>query len=390
MIDSDVPKFFSSNSWGVYNPVNINVGRGCRHKLIDELEDQVLLIVTTRRGRQQFCEDEVLGELVSRNQIIWVDTVTENPGLTYLQAEIKRLKDDESYDVAIAFGGGSSMDAAKAINTALAKELLGVSLEELLSNSSLHANAKSKPLYTIPTTSGTGSEVTPFATVWNHEVKKKLSLVGYSVWPHAAFVDSELTDTVPLAVTVSTGLDAINQAAESIWNKNANSITIGYATRALKLGFSALPKLASGQGGKFERDQMAEASLLAGLAISHTRTALCHSISYPLTAHFGIPHGLACAYTMPQVLKLNLRADDGRFSELAYNLTGKADKSILLKLFDELNLKLRVKQSVNEKIPSFEDLNALKSGMITPGRSENNLTDAYNLDEILRLSWNSE
>jgi len=88
----------------------------------------------------------------------------------------------------------------------------------------------------------------------------------------------------------------------------------------LKLGFDALPKLGAGQRTRVERDKMAEASALAGLAISHTRTAPCHSISYPLTAHFRVPHGLARAFTMPYVLVHNLTADDGRFKDLSLAL----------------------------------------------------------------------
>ena len=103
-----------------------------------------------------------------------------------------------------------------------------------------------------------------------------------------------------------------------------------------------------GKGDTVERDQMAEASLLAGLAISHTRTALCHSISYPLTAHFGIPHGLACAFTMPAVCKLNLTADDGRFTSLAQALTGKSEPQALYDIFVELNEKLAVAQQVKK------------------------------------------
>ena len=90
-------------------------------------------------------------------------------------------------------------------------------LAELLNNPSLHQNVEQIPLYTLPTTAGTGSEVTPFATVWHHEVQKKLSLAGDNIFPSVAIIDAALTDTLPTSVTRSTGLDAINQAAESIW-----------------------------------------------------------------------------------------------------------------------------------------------------------------------------
>lgn len=380
-------QYLARNSWSFYNPVKLTVGRGCRKSLIPRLCGATLLLVTTKRGRRQFSEDAVLSELLRSNRIIWVDTVTENPGLESLQAEIDRLKESETYDVAIAFGGGSSMDAAKVINTALAEECRHFSLANLIQNPLNHANAAKKPLYIVPTTAGTGSEVTPFATVWDYHLKKKLSMHGPNMWASEAFVDAELTDSVPLETTISTGLDALNQAAESVWNKNANSITLGYATRALLLAFEALPKLASDKGTLIHRDKMSEASVLAGLAISHTRTALCHSISYPLTAHFGVPHGLACAFTMPYVLQLNLAADDGRFRDLSVALTGYENTIELINCFEDIHKIMEVRRLVKSMVPSLDDLLALETEMHVPGRSDNNLVDVKNVSDLLKQSW---
>lgn len=374
-------------NWGFYNPVNLIIGRGCRQALVEQLYGKVLLVVTTQRGRRQLTEDIILGALVVHNDIYWVDSVRENPGLVDLQSEINRLEDCH-FDAVVAFGGGSTMDAAKALNVSLAPECRAYLLQRLLVQPELHITAKPKPLYTMTTTSGTGSEVTPFATIWDHEEKKKLSLAGPAVWPKAAFVDATLTDSLPANATISTGLDAINQAAESIWNKNANSITIGYATRALQLGFAALPMIAKGIYGKEVRDQMSEASLMAGLAISYTRTALCHSISYPITAHFGVSHGLACAFTMPVVLRHNLQVEDGRFTHLAQTLTGSPDLNQLIACFDELHEVIQVRERVIEYIPSLGALLELEEEMLTPGRFDNNINSVTDLKEILKASWN--
>lgn len=376
-----------SSSWTFHNPVKLTVGRNCRAMLNDELTQKSLLIVTTKRGRHQLSDDKLLAPLLQKNKIAWVDSVTENPGLSYLQEEIDRLQ-GQSFDALIAFGGGSAMDAAKAITIALDPACIPHRLLTLLEQPELHAAIRPLPLYTIPTTSGTGSEVTPFATIWHHEIKKKLSLGGEAVFPYAAYVDAALTDTVPIDTTISTGLDAINQAAESIWNKNANSISLAYAHRALKLGFNALPILARGEGGATERDQMAEASLLAGLAISHTRTALCHSMSYPLTAHFGVPHGLACAFTMPAVLRHNIQAEDGRFAQLALSLVGKPDLVALTACFDNLHEQLSVRERVKAYVPDVKVLIDLQDEMMTPGRAGNNINTDINLNEIIFFAWN--
>lgn len=380
-------KALEQPSWHFHNPVQLIVGRGSRSKLLSSLNKSRVLIVTTVRGRAQFTNDKVLSQVLENNNVAWVDSVKENPGLKDLQREIDKLQGTK-VDAIIAFGGGSAMDAAKTLRAGLAVGITH-SLHEMLTHPELHESAQLAPLYALPTTAGTGSEVTPFATIWHHEVHQKLSLSGDNVFPTMAIVDAELTDAVPMQVTLSTGLDAINQAGESIWNKNANPITLGYATRALQLGFHALPLLISGEGGAAERAQMAEASVLAGLAISHTRTALCHSISYPLTAHFNVPHGLACAFTMPTVCKLNLSADDGRFTELAKALTGESDLGGLHQMFVNLNQQLGVTNLVKSYIPSLERLIALESEMYNPSRADNNLVFTGNdkISEILQMSW---
>lgn len=375
------------NQWQFYNPVKIYAGRGSRVQLVKKLNKKALLIVTTVRGKAQFLDDQVLSEVVKNNQVTWVDSVKENPGLTDLQAEIDQLN-NLTVGAIIAFGGGSAMDAAKALRLGLAVKRKH-SLAELLANPALHKESQQVPLYALPTTAGTGSEVTPFATVWHHEIHKKLSLAGDNVFPSFAIVDAELTDSLPTKVTLSTGLDAINQAVESVWNKNANSITLVLATRSLKLGLKALPLLVKGKGGQRERDQMAEASLLAGLAISHTRTALCHSISYPLTAHFGVPHGLACAFTMSEVCKLNLTADDGRFTALAQALTGEPNPEKLYDVFVQLNRNLKITVKVKSYIPSLEALLTLQNKMYDPSRAGNNLAEIQEEDivNVLVSAW---
>ena len=389
-LDEIKPPYSPAKSWSFHNPVRIRFGRNVRAELPAEIGNRRCLIVSTQRGRKQFTDDPHLGAIAGAAEHIWIDTVSENPGLHYLQGEIDRLV-GKPFDAIIAFGGGSAMDAAKVLAIALSDVAAGKSLADLLANQDLHKHAQPKPVYAVPTTAGTGSEVTPFATVWDHETKKKHSLASPAMFPHAAYVDPALTDTVPTEVTLSTGLDAINQAAESIWNKNATPITLDFATWALQLGFAALPKLVDGTGGLEERDQMSEASLLAGLAISHTRTALCHSISYPITAHFGVPHGLACAFTMPAVCKQNLKEDDGRFARLAIALNGSSDADSITHLFEKLHDALDIPAQVKGYIGSFGELTSTAPEMLSPGRADNNLApaDLALVESILREAWDS-
>src|SRR5699024_6420334 len=134
-----------------------------------------------------------------------------------------------------------------------------------------------------PTTSGTGSEVTPWATVWDRGRDTKYSLHLPHTWACHAVIEAELVLGVPAAVTLSSGLDALSHALESIWNKNANPISDMYAVSAARSILKYLPQLMQDLTNVALREQMALAALKAGLAFSNTQTAIAHSISYDLT-----------------------------------------------------------------------------------------------------------
>ena len=374
--------------WKFNNPVSILFGNKTRKCLIDELKSQKLLVVSSKRGKKVFCQDEHLSKLVESSCITWHEDVEENPTIESLSFSINNFKNFK-FDGILAFGGGSSIDAAKILNVCLHESCLTSTLPQLLKYPSLHNDIKTLPLYALPTTSGTGSEVTPFATCWDNVLKKKYSLAGPSLWPYKAIVDPELAFTLPLAPTISTGLDAINQAAESIWNKNASSLSIEFATRALVLGVNSLRALIKDISSHQARVGMAESSLLAGLAISNTRTALCHSISYPITAHFGVPHGLACAFTMLSVLKHNIQYDDGRFKQLAYRLTNTYSYENLIQYISDVLGDAKVTSACRGYIPNLDVLTSLSTEMLTPGRADNNIgsISQSDLKRILKESW---
>lgn len=371
------------HSWNYHMPVSVRFGKGVRAQLVSSVADQSCLVVASARGRKQFENDPNLSEFLLANQVIWVDSISPNPGIDELQAYIDNLK-GKKIDIVVGFGGGSSLDASKILSLGLLPEVKNNTLRELLNDPSIHNSIERLPLYTIPTTSGTGSEVTPFATIWDHKKKKKYSISSHKSFPSVAYIDPELTLDLPVEHTISTGLDAINQAAESVWNKSATPITLFYAFKALKLGLEALPKLLDSNCDISARICMAESSLFAGMAISQTRTALCHSISYPLTAHFGVPHGLACAFTMPAVLRHNLKSKDSRFDDLELFL----NQGKLVQVFDSLNKKLNVRDRVLAFVPEPESLFDLVPEMYTPERANNNISEVNEEDikTILRFS----
>jgi phosphonate metabolism-associated iron-containing alcohol dehydrogenase len=377
-----------SFNWTFYNPVELSIGSGSRAKLLKKIPEK-LLIISTARGRKQIINDQILSALNNRKGVVWFDSVVENPSEDFLQATIDELKEYKCHAI-LAFGGGSVIDAAKIIKLSLNDGHKGSSIDLLMEKDHDVSTTNSLPLYVIPTTAGTGSEVTPFATIWDKKNNVKKSISSKLMFANAAFVDADLTESLPNSVVISSGLDAINQAAESIWNINSNDITFGYAARAIDLGLYALPRLAKGINDIKEREMMAEASLLAGLAISHTKTSICHSISYALTLNFDVPHGLACAFTMPSVLSWNLQAkDDGRFASLANLITGTPDKSQLIAIFENLNNSVDVRGKVKKYIPNLSSLKKLQSQMYTVGRADNNYANIAmkRLEKILEDAW---
>ncbi len=159
-----------------------------------------------------------------------------------------------------------------------------------------------KPIYAFPTTSGTSSELTHWATVWDNEAFIKHSLSDEILYPKEAFYDPRLTLSVPREITIHTALDALSHSFESIWNNNANPISTHHALCAIEIILRDLPSLAENIHSLELRTSIMQASMHAGLAFSNTQTALAHALSYPLTMRFDTPHGLACSFSLPLLL----------------------------------------------------------------------------------------
>jgi alcohol dehydrogenase len=357
-----------SRSWNFQNPVHVHFGAGTRAALAGNVAGKRVLAVTTKRGKEQFLNDDVLRGIDA--EIEWVSSVTSNPGLAETQAEIDKLAGQE-FDCVVAFGGGSAMDAAKALAAALTPGLETRDLATLIAQPGTHLNRRLLPIHALATTSGTGAEVTPFATIWDHAKYKKLSLASPRLFPATAIVDPELTHGLPHEATMSTGFDALNQALESVWNRNRTPVTTHLASRAVALAFEALPRLAADLDDHGARAGIAEASLLAGMCISQTRTAICHSMSYPITAHFGMPHGIACAFTMQAVAHRVLAEAPEGLAEIAV-LAGLGDAEGLVARLDTVVGGVDLRALANRWLPNDPaTLLDLRSEMITPNRSDN-------------------
>ena len=260
--------------------------------------DRVLVVTTpgfVRRGVVERLKQALVGKTIA----VW-DGVKPNPDIGDIDVAASTLQKN-SFDSVVGLGGGSALDAAKVLATLLANSE-PPKLTQYFRDKVIAKLDRRLPLVAIPTTSGTGAEVTPFATVWDHANHQKYSLAGDFVYPDIAWLDPSLTLTLGEEDTLYPALDTISHALESLWNKNATQISRAHAFQALTISSYSLPKILHDPTCLESRKSLQVASLLAGLAISETRTAIAHAISYPLTTRFGVPHGLACSFTLSLLL----------------------------------------------------------------------------------------
>lgn len=305
--------------------------------------------------------------LSDRKLFVW-DGVKPNPDLRVLDQVIEKFK-DQNIDFVIGLGGGSSLDSAKVLAVMLAHKVANTltNIYEFNEPSGLKTRL---PLMVVPTTSGTGSEVTQFATIWDRDKRKKHSLTGDFVFPDVAVLDPQLTLSLGYSETLYPALDTLSHALESLWNKNKTPISEAFSLKALTLVNKALPKVLKEPELLSARRDMQLASTFAGLAISQTQTALAHSISYPLTANYGIPHGLACAFTLPRLIDYFL------LHQPRYKY------SSLMKETQKLLYSFRMDDKLYYYL-SKEDLLSLVSEMYTPDRADNLSVKLPDLKSIL-------
>ena len=289
--------------WRYRNPVDVRFGAGVVDTLGKVLRGPAYCLVTydDANGGGVFADLARRVEAMAGTPAVTVRNIGPNPDFIGLADSCRTYASaSRPVEAIVALGGGSVMDAAKVLAAASGDfERVRHHLETGKGGDELGRT----PIVAVPTTAGTGSEVTSWATVWDTVAMKKYSLARETLYPETALVDPLLTLGLPRAVTISTGLDALSHALESLWNVNANPVSGALAEVAAREVLDALPLLADDLGSEALRTRLARASLFAGLAFSNTRTALAHALSYHLTLHHGVPHGIACSFSLPMVMR---------------------------------------------------------------------------------------
>ncbi len=281
------------------HPVQISSGPGALNRVADFLTSGPVLFLTTAGFTRRGLTQRILDLLGDRAHVF--DGVTPNPRLDDLDQFTQWFRPD-GFTGILAIGGGSVIDTAKVLSVTLPSPFKRPLHKALRDGRAVVWKAR-LPLTVVPTTSGTGAEATPFATVWDPVADKKCSLEDVKMVPANVLLDPLLTLELPLKETLYTAMDTLSHALESLWNRRRSEHSRFFSVEALERAVNALPELLSNPQSVTKRTQMQEASFLAGVAISHTRTAIAHAISYPLTLRFGMPHGLACGFTLPAILE---------------------------------------------------------------------------------------
>lgn len=415
-------------NWSYYNPVAIHAGvgalkqlppylaslgnlllvtspgmvrRGSAAELIDTVEgegalaEKALNTAITSKGERIAIVDLSLAQKNARQKNIsqnlekrgrkwFVATMGPNPDVITLESLIRELrgKDSGKIEGIVALGGGSVMDSAKVLAVGLADNTdnadntddAGLASWDICYYFSHHNEAAlALPYFCVPTTSGTGAEVTPFGTVWDTEAKKKYSFSAQNLFATAAFLDPSTTLSLPPKETLYGALDALSHSLETLWNHNSSTMGQTFARKAITLVCEAYPAVEANPFDIDARQCLQEASMLAGLAISQSRSALAHSMSYPLTSHFGVPHGLACSFTLPAIIEVVTQKGLWRHKE---------DEMLAMKaknFMRGLNLPKHVAEYC-----AADDVFALADEMFAPGRVENFIVPITS-DEVLAL-----
>lgn len=357
-----------TTSFNFFFPTEIRFGLDRLDEFFEIVGYKKIILIT---GGASFKKSGVLGKFQEKlgKQLIVVEGTTPNPTLEEID-RVSQIARKNRPEMIVGIGGGSVLDSAKCASALCLGE--GEIIEYIRGERRIE---KALPYIAVPTTAGTGSEVTPWATVWDMKNQKKYSLSSPLIFPKYAIVDPSLTVSLPREQTASTGLDALCQAMEAYWAKSTQPISQALAFEAIRMTFSSL--LGAYQNGKnlSYRCGMAQAALFAGMAFSQTRTTACHAISYPLTARFSIPHGAACALTLPTFFEYNSETlNKNSLGDLLVALDANSVQEGKRKI-----LRLMESVGINPKLSAWgvkkEDISGIVSESFTPGRADNNPRD---------------
>lgn len=365
-------------------PQNIEFGVGSLQKLpaiIRELKAEKVLLVSDR-GLESVGVVKKIQDIIENGGIAcetYLDVVP-NPTVDVVNEAAAKYKDCGA-SCLVAVGGGSAMDTAKAVGV-LAK--FGGKITDYEGN--FKVPGPIVPMIAIPTTAGTGSEVTASAVITDESRNYKFSVFSYENLPKYALLDPELIMTAPASIAASCGVDALIHAMEAYVSRNASPFTDAMAEKAMELIGANLRRFVANRQDEDAASAMMLGSTFAGISFAWARLGNVHAMSHPVSAYFHVAHGVANAILLPYVAEYNALADHGRY-EVIYNyikeengVTENFVPEMLVEEIKKLNHVLGIPEKLSEvgvtedKIPAMAE-DAMKSGNIPANPRQTNIKD---------------
>ena len=358
---------------------NVLASLGCQHPLI--ITDKMMV----QLGYASRIQDCLAQHAMSAD--VFDDTVPE-PTVSSIQAGVQKIRQGD-YDCIIALGGGSPIDSAKAISI-LAKfggQMQDYKFPRVVIESGL-------PIIAIPTTAGTGSEVTRVTIITDETTDEKMLCVGIGFMPIAALVDYNLTLSLPSRITADTGIDALTHAMEAYVSKKASLYSDSQALSAMRLIAPNLRRVYHDGSDKAARESMMLGSTLAGIAFSNASVALVHGMSRPIGAAFHVPHGLSNAMLLPTVTEYSIPAAPARYADCARAMgiasEQDSDDTANGKLLQELHalndeLQVPTPEQFGIDRHTFMDLLPTMAAQALASGSPNNNPRVPNIEEVMEI-----
>lgn len=291
--------------------------------------------------------------------------LSPNPDVEEVERCVETLRRNGN-EFIVALGGGSSIDCAKAAAVTAGS---GRPVRHFHSEKGV-VTGPALPIIAVPTTAGTGSEVTNVAVLTDAQKGIKGPMASDLMYVRIALIDPVLTLSVPSQVTASTGLDVLSHALEGFWSRNHQPICDATAVYAAKLVFDNLDAAYRDGGDLDARENMCVASLLAGLAFAHPKTAASHACSFPLTNVYRLPHGEACAFTLDSLVRINCETDGERLDMFA-RMVGFSDAGAMADRILDMKRTMKMKCTLADAGIGEEELERLAESCRHPNLLNN-------------------
>lgn len=369
-------------------PQNIEFGIGSLNKLPEILKESksenVLLI--SDRGLEKLGIVKKVVDIIEKAEIkctSYLDVIP-NPTVDVVNEAAAKYEEVKATSI-IALGGGSPMDVAKAVGV-LAN--FGGKITDYEGNHKVPGPVV--PIIAIPTTAGTGSEVTASAVITDEERNYKFSVFSYEILPKYAVLDPELIMTAPAHIAAACGVDALIHAMEAYISNNASPFSDSMAEKAMELIGKNIRRFVANRQDTEAASAMMIGSTFAGISFAWARLGNVHAMSHPVSAYFHVPHGVANSILLPTVFEYNALADNGRYEKIyKYICEGNGEVTnfkpeMLVEEIKKLNVVLGIPNSLSEvgvtedMIPAMAE-DAMKSGNIPANPRQTTLKDIVEL-----------